>query len=338
MNAYLDGLRVEGDPNEVDSFVACVTAVLKAWGRPADYDITAGLAGVVFSPAWDKGENCTAWWMEGGDDLRMDFLSRALGFKVQPVTREADWSDEVDQVYAATRALPPEIEHYLARLKGAVEGGEAVILHTWPAWSILKGWSEDVRHLPLATVPHFEDLCARAWGPHKSRLAYVLSPVQAELSRQEAVGEALCFGEEVAAPGYSSGNIEYGGALYEAAAGHMALPHYCEPCGEKDRDWSCAHRTVKRMLGTARSAAEFLARAGAGEGAQGMPLYCAQEDYAQMTGVLGRYVDQQAFASRWHDDVFRRDLTHDFIALKRLHDGAAHELGRICDWRTVIRD
>src|SRR5262245_37005446 len=53
-------VRVEGDPNEVNSFVACMAAVTAAWGRPVSYDELAGLCGVAFSPPWNA-DQATHW-------------------------------------------------------------------------------------------------------------------------------------------------------------------------------------------------------------------------------------------------------------------------------------
>jgi hypothetical protein len=87
----LSSLTVTGDPNDVSSFAACLTAVLQAWGREVAYKDIVGLNGIAFSPVWDQGEDCTAWWMEGGDDMRLDFLGQALGFSYETVTREQDF-------------------------------------------------------------------------------------------------------------------------------------------------------------------------------------------------------------------------------------------------------
>lgn len=314
----MNGLKVEGDPNEVDSFVACVTAVLAAWGRPVPYAEVAGLAGVTFTPVWDKGEDCTAWWMEGGADQRVAFVGQALGFTAEQVTRKQDFTDEVNSDYEATRALPPDINSYLARLKQALDQGDVVVMRTWPAWSVLSGWNDDIRKLPLATVPGFEGLCASIWGPHKSRLAYILSPAEAVLPRGQAMADAVRYGAAIAAPGYASGNLLYGGALYDAAAAHLDEAYFCGPC--RERDWSCAHRTLKRMLGTARGAIDFASLAG------GTIPEGACQDYAQMAGILSAYPDDKTIESRWHDDDFRRALAADFRALGALHRSAAQHL------------
>ena len=87
-------IEMQGDPNAHDSFVAGLCGILKSWNRDVDYAYVAGLSGIAFSPVLDTGEDCRAWWTEGGDDIRRDVLGQALGFtveKIQVGTGGDDW-------------------------------------------------------------------------------------------------------------------------------------------------------------------------------------------------------------------------------------------------------
>ena len=63
------GLQLEGDANQVDSFAACVRAALPALGNEAaastatDQIYLEGLSGAAFAPVHDVDEACSAWWM-----------------------------------------------------------------------------------------------------------------------------------------------------------------------------------------------------------------------------------------------------------------------------------
>ena len=188
-------LDIQADPNVHDSFIACLCAILDDWGREADYAYVAGLSGIAFSPVLDTGEDCRAWWTEGGDDIRLDFLGRALGFTVQKITGQQDieWD-----THPEPDALPDSRRRYLCTLKHALADGSWVIVRTWPAWSILTGWSDDITQLPFATVPGFEKLCGDVWPPHKTDLAYIFTPADPTLLEEDAVSEALSFGAQVA--------------------------------------------------------------------------------------------------------------------------------------------
>jgi hypothetical protein len=319
-------LKVEGDPNEVDSFVACVTAIATAWRHPVDYDYVAGLAGIVFSPVWDKGEDCTAWWMEGGDDVGLDFLGQALGFTSTTVRRQQDFSDEVAARYAESGELPVEIRQYLDTLRTALDSGNMVVMRTWPAWSVLAGWGGDVTRLPIVTVPGFEDLCASIWGPHKSQLAYIVAPSEPAVEQQTAVAAALKFGATVASGALQNNGILYGGALYEAAAERLSERYFCPSC--KENDVGCAHRTLRRMLGSQTSAAAFVKTAIGilGNGSMRLHLENTADRYTAMAAVLSRHQDFEAFKVDWHDGRFRETLAADLRSVRALHDSAAKEL------------
>jgi hypothetical protein len=274
----------------------------------------------------DKGEDCTAWWTEGGDDVRLDFLGQALGFRPATVARQQDFSDEVAVQYAESGALPAEIEQYLNTLRAALDSGNMVIMRTWPAWSLLAGWGEDVRRLPLSTVAGFEGLCADIWGPHKSQLAYIITPAEPTIDLGLAVVNALKFGATVASGAFKTDAFMYGGALYEAAADRMGERYFCPSCQENDV--GCAHRTLRRMLGTQRSSAAFVQTAigTLGNGAIQLHLENAAQHYSAMTEMLAGYQDFEMFKISWGDAQYREALAADFRSVKELHDCAASEL------------
>ncbi len=326
MTGRLDHVCVEGDPNQADSFTACLVAVLNAWDIPASYDWVAGLAGTAFSPVLDPGEDCMAWWMESGSESRIAFLGRALGFRAERVTRGAVWDDDARETYTSTGLLPQPYEAHFARLRAAFDRGDAILLRTWPAWSILLGWTRDLDDLPFATVPGFQDLVAGIWGPARAQLAYLLNPMSGDLSVEEAVHAALRYGARVAAGTGQDADLKYGVALYSAAAKRMAADPFCAACGEHSD--SCAHRTLMRMLGTQRSAVGFLRDAQALVGGN-LPWDVAMEAFATMVDVTQAHCEWPTFQAAWPSSSFRRQLADDFRTLAVLQTRAAEVLGEL---------
>ena len=322
---------VEGDPNQTDSFIACLTAVLHAWDRPVSYDWVAGLAGVAFSPVLDQGEECTAWWMESGSELRIGFLGCALGFTVDRVTREAQWDDDARAAFAATGLLPAPHEQHFARLRAAYDRGDAVLLRTWPSWSVLTGWANDLDSLRFATVPGFEDLVKSIWGPARAQLAYLLNPIEPSKALEQSLVSALRYGAKVARGRGPEEGLEYGAALYSTAAARMHEAEFCPSCG--DAGDSCAHRTLMRMLGTQHSAVGFLEEARELVG-DDLPWQAPIATFEAMAEVTGVYCDWQEFHDAWGDGDFRADLGRDFHTLAELQLQAADaltELSAACD-------
>jgi hypothetical protein len=327
---------VEGDPNQIDSFIACLVAVLQAWDRPVTYDWVAGLAGVAFSPVLDQGEECTAWWMESGSESRIGFLGCALGFTVDRVTRDVPWDDEARAAFAATGLLPGPHEQHFARLRAAYDRGDAIVLRTWPAWSVLTGWSSDLDDLRFATVPGFGDLVKSIWGPAKAQLGYLLNSIEPCKPLEQALAGALRFGAKVARGRGPEEGLGYGVALYTAAAARMHEAEFCPSCGAAGD--SCAHRTLMRMVGTQRSAVGFLedARELVGDD---LPWQRAIVSFEAMAELSSIYCDWQVFHEKWPDNAFRDQLGRDFQALAELQLQAADaltDLSAACDEHLVV--
>lgn len=294
------------------SLVAVICGVLRSWDRDADYAHVAGLSGVAFSPVYDDGEDCRAWWMEGGDDIRLDFLGQALGFTVETV-QVPDGVDDWEP-HADIDAMPVARADHLRRLKAAIERGDVVLVKTWPSWSVLTGWCGDLTQLPFETVPGFKDLVSRAWGPNRTGLAYILSPTEPSLSRVDAIGQALAFGVTVADGSFDRERFHYGGQLYQAAAERLDHDPFCEPCG--DQSWSCAIRTLHRMAGTAGSAADFLEQAGLSAAAG--PYRAIQTSAA---GYKGKQLEEG-----WSDARFMDQLKQELSRFHDLHCDASRVL------------
>lgn len=324
IEAHSITLDIQANPNVHDSFIACLCAILESWGQSTNYAYVAGLSGVAFSPVLDTGEDCRAWWTEGGDDIHLDFLGRALGFTIEKVTSQQhiDWDThpEPDTLSDARR-------HYLCRLKRALADNHRVIVRTRPAWSVLTGWSDNIAHLPFTTVPSFEKLCADIEPPHKTDLAYILTPSDPTLLKEDAVEEALSFGAQVADGSFGGKQFKYGGALYSAIADRLDHRLFCEPCGAKSH--TCAYRTFQRVVGTTQSAIEFLEQTSNVIDTHPDVRSRTVDRYRSLIATTAPYIDGKSLGAGWSDPVFHTELKENVRRMGLLHEDASKALGEL---------
>jgi hypothetical protein len=314
----MNDLKIQGNPDEQDSFVACICGVLSSWGRKVEYTRVAGLAGIVFSPVYNDREDCRAWWMEGGNDIRIGFLGKALGFSVEEFEREWVGRDKVWNGNPTSEKIPLKTSEHFDKLKDAVHSGKSVLIDTWPTWSVLTGWNDDVTRLPFETFPSFLNLVSRAWPPHKTGKAYALFPTDPSLVVEEADRDALAFGVKVATGSFHSENLHYGGLFYRAVAKRLIHEPFCVPCGNES--YRCAVRTVKRAVESAKSATVYLNSVGAEK---------VVSRYQAICDVLEKYQDGGFLKDFWSDRKFRFEMKDAFLTAYRIQREAAKELGRV---------
>jgi hypothetical protein len=315
----LDEIVVEGVDAEVDSFIACITAAIKFWGRDYDYEYIAGLAGTAFSPAWNENESCGAWLTELGNDMRIKFLGKALGFFVR---------ESPDVALSGDGVQSGEYEKFIERVKEALQEGKIVIAATWPYWSIIKKWSDIPENIKLATLEgSASPMCALK---PDTRL-YILGPAPAEITRMEALREAIKFGADVADGNFTNKNFHFGGKLYEEILRRLRQDSFCEDCGE--RSCNCVHRTMERVAGINKSAASFLEFAGEFMGSS-LPkpaLENVVRGYRTISELAGSYDDQVLICENWSDKGFREVFSQKVTAIQETHRDASILLRRIAD-------
>jgi hypothetical protein len=78
--------------------------------------------------------------------------------------------------YRTAGEVPESTRVYLDSVREALESGSAVVVETWPAWSVLTGWNADITALPFVTVPGFRATVAALglygdWGAYRERWA-----------------------------------------------------------------------------------------------------------------------------------------------------------------------
>lgn len=309
MTTAIQPPQVEGDANRVDSFAACVRAALVAWGREApEQSFLEGLSGAAFAPVCDEDDDCAAWWMEGGNDSRVQFLGRALGFSVVASPRmDGPARREAREEYARSQTLSGRVAGFWEEAMKALGEGSVVVTATWPTWSAVTGWDADLRRLPVSSLPGMQALCVS----DPLYPSYILTPAEPELTPAAALAAALQFGGQVASGAFSWEAFRFGARLYEAAAQRLEEGPFCGPCG--GRAWSCALRTLRRVRGSQASGAAFLSQAGARE-----DLDPAIERYQTMGRMVDRHLAGHRVRESWEDEIYQYQLKQTFHHLAGL--------------------
>lgn len=314
---------VEGDANQADSFAACVRAALGVLGTgqgapETDQTYLEGLSGAAFAPVYDEDEDCAAWWMEGGNDLRVDFMGRVLGFAAEASpTLSGPARREAREEYERSGTLSGEVADFWEQTRQGPASEAVIVQRTWPTWSVAVGWSDDLRRLSLSTMPGYDALCqSDPLFP-----TYVLRSAPIQTAPEEAERQALAAGARIAAGEVEGDGYHYGASLYEKSAARLDEGSFCAPCG--GREWSCASRTLHRMKGTQRSAVGFLRRVGHFAELSGHPaelnghLADAMERYEHMGRITDRHLEAHRVRESWDDELYRHQLKESFRHLAR---------------------
>ena len=285
-------IDVPGTPPDVDSFAACLQAVLNHWGREVAYDCLAGLSGTAFSPSLDRKARCPGQWMEAGADIRVEFLGHAMGFTAQ-------------------RGSGAE----LCRRDGVV------LCKLASGWNIVTSAANGGGAYVLAGPAGTSKLSEL---PAEARV-YLLQPTERSLTNCEALRAAVEFGALLASGACATNGIAFGGQVYDAWIDRLSQGPFCPDCGENE--WRCAERTAGRARRTQLSAVRFLNRAYALLPPDGNSesLRHASDAFAAMAGTLAPYGEGQ-FRQVWQDSSARTLYAADVARVRDLHKQAARHL------------
>ena len=303
MTNPLANVRIQGRDADVDSFAACIAAAIEYWGRGFDYIFVAGLSGSVFSPTLNENESCTAWWTEFGNDSRIKFIGNALGF-----------TSKTSPDYKGDRSAG-EVEDFWNLARDSALKGKIVVIGTWPCWSIVTDWPDDLFAPGITSLPAVEGIIK----PDASNRVYILTEGTATMTRNHALREALKFGADVAEGKFSLPGFSFGGKLYDAMGKHLADEHYCPDCLE--RSYNCALRTLARIHGVNNTAVEFMEHAGMFLGRQvPQPAVAAvARGYREIADLASKYLDTNSFKQNWPDPGFRAELISDINRMSEAH-------------------
>ena len=335
MVGKVQDLIVKGDPNAVDSFAACVCAVAEDLGLSVEYEFVEALTGTCFSPCCNQGEECIGWMMDGGNAYRVEFMAQSLGLAVEKITLEPGSPDDWFEAYQNGVGLPEQVATYFSRLGQLQSAEQRIVLATWPAWSVLTGWAEDLAQLPFVTTPGFEQVVAAIWPPIRSRMAFAFNRVDPYQPKAEMIKAALRFGSQIASgelspqvPGYDAG-LSYGGAMYDLIISRAGQEFLCPGCQED----GCFDRTAKRLHDGHHASLVFLEEASKVLGGESQALHFKrlQASYAAMQAISSQYLDWHQRRDNWAAPTVRRQIQADFIQMKSLHQQAAEQFAQLLE-------
>ena len=330
MNPLLAQIKVAGDPNAVDSFAACITAIAETITGHADYWYVEALTGTSFSPCLNKGEDCIGWMVDGGNSARYDFIGRSLGIDIARVEMEPGAPKGWIEEYKKDGALPEQARGYFESMKEVVESDGYVIIKTWPAWSVLSGWDADLAKLPFLTTPGFQAPVASIWPPVNSTTFFALRASAPPGELKKIAREAIRFAWEIASGQISNPDrelgedVEFGGRLYGKVVEIAAGKYLCPGC----REHRCFGRMVKRIHDGHQAAVQFLGYASEKVGSSGNSdvFESTIASYAALQAASRKYLNWGSFGDRYEDSDFRREIAGDFSRMNALHDEATGRL------------
>ena len=317
MAPILSQVRIEGDPNSVDSFAACVTAVSRAVSGHGEYWYVEALTGTSFSPCVNGDENCIGWMVDGGNSERYRFIGKSLGLSITRVQMNDSvpkgWIGE----YKTSGTIPEQAQGYFASMRYAIENGGYVIIATWPAWSVLVGWETSLAKLPFSTTPGFEGAVTRIWPPINARTFFSLKKTIKPDDQKEIIKETIRFGHDIASGQFLTGNIAFGGALYDKVVEIANGQYLCPGCSEH----GCFGRMVKRINNGHAVTEQYLSyvQEQIGNSRNAELLGAATRSYSELEALSAKYLDWPSFTDRYDEAAFRKQIVADFTRMKEWH-------------------
>ena len=265
-------LKLTGNGHTQDSFSLTIQAAAKLLGKDADYEMVYALSSNAFTPAIDKGEDCTAWWHVQGwlGGKKIETVAGRLGLQVERLDLPPDNLSPQDPEEVFQRK---SLEHRKACapiLRQAMERGAILLVDggwrmrtdhaflPWCWWGIITQAEED------GTI-----LGASLNGQHDNPLHYVggcwaVSPAKRTLTPHQAdlnmLRNAVARIRGDAEPFLPTELAVYGLAAMDTWIAKMRQTPFCPPCFEHapDRVWTCAINNAQTTTAGAQAAASYL--------------------------------------------------------------------------------
>jgi len=240
----IEGLWIFGDGNRDDSFGVGLRYILSRFGLGSSQAWVDGLSGMAFSLPLLTEEDCMAWWMEGGNNIRAEFVSSALGLVHEEIKIKSEHSSNVD--------LCRDREFWKI-IREKLDNNFIILENTWPLWSVIDGWNDEENHAERVVFDGFPMF------PNPNGVFHVFGKGGEPTPKKEAISQALEFGERLMGTEFDTNGIMFADAIEKTTKTHLTNDHFCVPCGNDDM--GCFTRTLSRIRGRCLSLAGFLAEA-----------------------------------------------------------------------------
>lgn len=228
----VEGLWIFGNGNRDDSLGICLRYVLSRFGLGASQAWVDGMTGMAFSLPLLRHEDCTAWWMEGWNDIRMHSAANALGLNLET---EFVASEKSNDTYSARP------KKFWGTIKEKIRSGYVVIENTWPLATVIDSWDEE--------IDRPERVCFSGFPiyPNPHGQFHVISKSTFIPDREETIRMAIEFGLELLDGKHDTDLVKYGDKILEATKIHLKQEYFCDSC--KEDDFGCFTRTLSRIRG-----------------------------------------------------------------------------------------
>ena len=312
-------ISITGGINETNSFASSIAAIIGKWEQSIPDRIIEAYLGIAFSPSQVISEDCMAWWMDGINDTRLDFVSKAFGFSYKKYCHEEKLPDN-------GKAIPDAILAYYRKIENAFKNGDLIILKTWPSWSIVTRWNNRINDIGFTCAPGMTEAVKEIWGPEKSQVAYVLYQDKTPADELETVLDVIRFGVEMGTGRFTHPDLIFKGNLYLNTATKLKEDLFCG--SSKEKDIGCGYRTIKKMERLHNSSIAFLEYSldFFTRGETTKYLTAAINQYKKMNDLIYEDADFNYLKSKWRDKKYRLKLSEKFLLLKSLHDQAISNL------------
>ncbi|HOO97600.1 MAG TPA: hypothetical protein PKV16_08065 [Caldisericia bacterium] len=297
---------IVGNPDVNNSLSLCLRFVLGKQGVDTTHEYISGLLGTAFSPAWALGEDCTAWWMEGGDDDNIVTVGDVLGFSAIRPKTELEARDVIEKT--------DKLKELYKEMRAWVKEGLLVVQKTWPTSTVVVGWDDEGDEPERAGFEGFP-LFDSPDG------AFAIKLTEPRMSKEEAFVKALENGKAYANGDFKRVGFTYGGELYKEMARVLREEeHFCVPCSKPPlSDLGCFMRTLARMVGVAREFVGFVDATSEFHGNKAESLARAKQINLQMEKKLKELHNHPELEDLWQDRNFRKELAEGVEGVYKLH-------------------
>jgi len=298
--------QIPGNPNMNNSLALCISFLLKYLNQQESAGYISGLLGTAFTPIFNPEEDCTAWWMEGGDDIRAEFTLNALGFRCERISSELTIGDIINKTES--------LDKHISRLREFASEGHTIIHNTWPLWSIITGWNDMKNDFEVNSFKGFPQFISPGD-------LFVIYEINQPINAETFIEDALSYGTRIAVGDVNGGKYIYGGELYRTASDKNREDVFCVPCSNQERhsDAGCMNRTLARMIGTVSEFVGFVSVIRSRFNIDDQHLNQAYNNAKQIASILMPRIKDSDIAQEWGSRKMRDELSDDLMRCYDLH-------------------
>lgn len=280
----IEGLWVFGHGNRDDSLGVCIRYVLSRFTMGASQSWVDGMTGMAFSLPLLAREDCTAWWMEGWNDINLHAAMSSLGLRLETVRIASEKSNDL---YLARP------KNHWSMIKEKIKDGFVVIENTWPLSTVIDSWDDE--------IDRPERVCFNGFPlyPNPEGQFHIISRSTNISDREQSVKFAIEFGLGLLDGKHDNDYVKYGNSIQEAIRFCLNREFFCNSC--KDEDFSCFTRTLSRLRGQKLSLMWFAKETKGIAGQHTKKMQTLAEDAENVANGIRLMLDNPDLEKMWKD-------------------------------------